>query len=840
MVIALKCFSRASSMIDNIRFAIRQLRKNPGFAALAILTLALGIGANAAMFTVIDSVLLRPLPYRDAGRIVAISPGAPTETVAQSTSWLNYRDIREQATQFNAVAAYMDDFSIAHTADSSQGVVAVKATATLFDVLGVKPVLGRAFVESDNQPGAPPVVILSYNFWKEHFASDPKAIGKQIRLGDEPHTIVGVLAEGLRFPSEEPDSVSGILVPVRPSSDKSFNRGANFLTVLGSLREGVTLPAAESEIESIQRQISRVDPEHSRDLHLHLIPYREVVTGQMKPVFLALGGALLLVLLIACANVANLQLARCLARSQELAVRTALGASRGALLAQMLTEGAVLCTIGALLGFALAELMVNGVHRLPPELLPRGDEIHLHSNIFLMLLGATAITTLLSSIIPAIVAMRSDPHAVLQDASRGSSAGPRRSRLSAMMVAGEVALSVVLLIAGGLMFRTLYKMEHLYLGFDERNLVSFMALPGNAAGFFSPGTPPPTREENSETERAYKPMAERLRNLPGVLDVAFTNDAPFSGVDLHTSFEIAGKPESEQLKDARALGRVISPGYNRVLEVAVIRGRAISEQDTATAPFVITINEACARKYFSGQDPIGTRIQIAGKDNGIPQPYTIVGVLANATQNRIAESAEPEIDIPYAQVLVTSKFYPLLIQPETAYLVRTRGKVDLAPEVKALFHQYAPDFALDSFTTIEAAHEQASLTHRVGLYLTSAFAGIAVVMVLAGLYGVLSQIVGQRRREIGIRMALGADRKWVLTMMLRRGLTLIGMGMGLGLLISVATVRSLRSFLFGVQPLDAATYAGVIVVLLALGTLAAWVPAHRAASIEPSEALRTE
>ena len=826
-------------MVDNIRFAVRQLRKNPGFAALSILTLALGIGANTAMFTVIDSVLLRPLAYRDADRIVAISPGEPGETTPKSTSWLNYRDIREQATQMRAVGAYMADFGITHTTDSSQAVVLLKATASLFDVLGIKPIMGRGFTDADNQPGAAPVALLCNGFWKEHFASDPQVIGKTLRVGDEPHTIIGVLPE-LRFPADESDTDLGLWIPIQPSSDNSFNRGANFLYVVGALRPGVNLRGAQSELEGIQRQIAKVDPEHARDLHLHFIPYREVVTGQAKAVFLALAGALLLVLLIACANVANLQLARCLARGQELAVRTALGASRRALLMQMLTEGAVLCTFGAGLGFALAELMVSGVHRLPEDLLPREHEIRLHGSVFLMLLAAAVITTLLSSLIPAIVAMRSDPHSVLQDASRGSSAGPRRSRLSALMVAVEVALSVVLLVAGGLMFRTLYKMEHLYLGFDEHNLVTFTALPGNAAGFFTPGVQAPTSEANSETERAYKPLAERLRSLPGVTDVAFTNDAPFSGVDLHTSFEVAGRAESEQPKNARALGRVISPGYERVLGVPVIRGRAISELDTASSPYVITVNEALAHTYFPGQDPLGLRIQIAGKDNGIPMPYTIVGITGNATQNQIAQSAEPEIDIPYAQVPVASKFYAFLVQPEAGYLLRTRGKMDIGPEVRALFHQYAPDFAIDSFTTIEAAHEHASLTHRVGLYLTSAFAGIAVVMVLAGLYGVLSQIVGQRRREIGIRMALGADRKWVLTMMLRRGLLLIVAGVGCGLLVSLGAVKSLRSFLFGVQPVDPMTYFGVVVVLLALGMLAAWVPAHRAASIEPSEALRTE
>lgn len=832
-------------MIENVRFALRQIRKNPGFATLAIVTLALGMGANAAMFTVIDSVMLRPLPYRDADRIVAVTTGAVAEHNAiHTTSWLNYLDIKEQARQFQSVAAYAIDFGVVRTSQISEASVSVKATATLFNALGITPSLGRPFLDGDNQPGAPNVVILTFPFWREHFGSDAHAIGQQVHIGDVPYTIVGVLPAGFRFSGK--DASSGVWIPYQPDSMSLKERNSNFLYVIGSLRAGVSRQAAQDELSSVARGIAQKDPEHAKDLKLRLVPLREVVILRVKPVFLALTGALILVLLIACANVANLLLARCLARGQELAVRTALGASRRALLLQMLTEGGVLCVIGAAVGIGLAQFMLEAVHHLPPDLIPRAEEIHLRLSVFFVLLGATIVVTLLSSIAPALVATRSDPQAVLQEGSRGASFGRGRSRLSGLMVAGEVALSVILLVSGGLMFRTLYKLQHIYLGFDEDNITSFIAFPGNAAGFFSFDKRQATSQDQSIALRVYQPMADKLRHLPGVVDVGYANALPYEGIDMHTSFDIVGRPAPpDQPNKNSVLMRAISGSYLRTMKTAVLRGRVINEEDTASSPYVVTINETMSKQYFSGQDPIGQQIDFAGRgkdreDSRMPLPYTIVGIVADSLQEQIGQPPLPEVDLPYPQIPANSFYYQVLVRQETNYVVKTHGPVEIVSAIRNAFHQAQPEFALDDFKTMRAAHDQADFNQRLGLDLVGSFAGIAVVMVLAGLYGVLSQIVGQRRREIGIRMALGADRAAILTMMFRNGFMLIGIGIAVGLTVSLGAEQTLKSFLYGVSPVDAITYIAVALILIVVGTLAALIPARRAASIEPTQALRAE
>jgi len=546
-------------------------------------------------------------------------------------------------------------------------------------------------------------------------------------------------------------------------------------------------------------------------------------------------------LLIASANVYNLLLERCLARSQELAVRTALGASRRDLFAQMLVEGGVLCVFGAAAGLALAHFMLMGVHRLPPDLIPRSQEIHIRATVFVALLVVAAIVTLLSSIVPAWIATRTDPQTVLQEGSRGTSGGPKRSRLSAAMVGGEVALSVVLLVSSGLMFRTLYKLQHVYLGFDESNVTQFLALPGNAAGFFTGVTKASAKAEqaNSIASRVYEPLLQKIQKLPGVESAAYTNSVPFQGIDMNSSIHVVGRPEEQTPKD-HAFVRAISAGFTQVMRVPVVRGRSITAADTASSPYVALINETLARRYFGSESPLGQQLDLGGKDTGMSKPYTIVGVTADVVQTKLGQPILPEIDVSYPQIPVTGFFYGFLVAPETNYLVRTRGSVEIAPAVRNLFHEAAPGFALEEVKTLESAHDEADFNQRLGLYLVAAFAGIAVIMVLAGLYGVLSQIVGQRRREIGIRMALGADRALILRMMLQRGLVLIGIGLGVGLLASLAAQQSLKSFLYGVSPVDAATYLAVAAVLIVVGMMAALIPARKAASIEPTQALRAE
>jgi predicted permease len=397
------------------------------------------------------------------------------------------------------------------------------------------------------------------------------------------------------------------------------------------------------------------------------------------------------------------------------------------------------------------------------------------------------------------------------------------------------------------MFRTLYNLQHLYLGFEENNITSFMAMPGSAAGFFTLKTSESTNQADSIALRVYAPMADKLRHLPGVVDAAFTNALPFEGIDMHTSWELVGRPRSpEDANKNQALLRAVSGRYQQLMATPVLRGRTITDEDTAASPYVLTINETLAKRYFPGQNPMGQQIDFGGKtmtdkiESGMQKPYTIVGVMADSIQSKIAEPVIPEIDLPYPQIPVASFYHQFLVASETNYVVKMHGSVEIASAIRNAFHESAPEFALDNFTTMQAAHDQADFNQRLGLYLVASFAGIAVVMVLAGLYGVLSQIVGQRQREIGIRMALGADRHQILRMMLRKGLVLISIGLAVGLLASLGAERSLTSFLYGVSPMDAITYVGVMITLLLVGILAALIPARRAASIEPTQALRAE
>lgn len=832
-----------TTLIGDLRYGLRTLAKNPGFTAVAVLTLALGIGANTAMFAVIDALLLRPLPFAHADRMMAVNAGVFNGGVfngnLQTTSWLNYSDVRSQSRLLEDVAGYFEDLGVVKTAKGSQAVWTLKITAGLLDLLGVRPELGRPILPSDNQPGAPPVVMLSDGLWRQDFGADPHILGKQIRVGDVPHTVLGVMPPGVPFPHNQPDG-AGVWLAFSPTPDMLTDRGSGFLYIVGRLKAGASRAAAQSELDRIARGIREKDPDNSAKLSFILEPYRDVVTASVRPVLLALGGALLLVLLIACVNVANLLLARCLARQQELAVRAALGASQGRLLRQMMSEGALLSAAGALAGLEIASLTLQAARHLPVGLVPRAEEIHLRPPVFLALVGFAGLATIISSLAPALAAMRTDPEDVLRGAARGSTAGRKRSRLAGWMVTGEVAISALLLVASGLMFHTLYNLEKVHLGFDPARVTSFMTVPATSAGFLSAG-PASGSGQGSVATRVYKPALEHLRHLPGVIDAAVVSAPPLAPFSMHTDFEIIGRPQSKQWRNEnRVLIRALIGSYNRVLGQPVIRGRPIADSDAAGAPYAVVINEAFARRYFAGEDPLGHRIGFGGKETGMLQPYTIVGVVGDAVQFGLNQTTEPEIDLPFEQVPADSFYYSVLVAFATHYVVKTQGGIDVNNAVRQVFREEAPDYALDNFQTLPAALDNASFNQRLGLYLIGSFAAMALIMVLAGLYGVLSQLVGQRRREIGVRMALGATRGSILRMILRQGAALIVTGLAVGLVASLAGGRVIRGFLFGVTPTDAWTYLAVAMVLAAVGLGAALLPARRAAKVDPIVALRYE
>jgi predicted permease len=825
------------ALLNDLTGALRQLRESPGLALLAILTLALGIGANTAIFTIIESVLLRPLPYADSDRLIYIGPAG--QPGFASTSWLNYRDLRDQASQLKTTAAYSEDVTVIESQQVSQSVVAPRTTPNLFSMLGAQALLGRTFLPAEGEAGGPQVVLLSEGLWRETFQADPQIIGKVVRLGGKPHTVVGVMPTSFSFPeSLGPDLGKGVWLPMQPTGEMLNERGYHFVNVVAAMQPGTTIVQAQRQIDAIAAHLPTGHDETK--LAFHATSYQETLTGPVRPTLLALFAALVLVLLIACANVSNLLIARCLGRQKEFAVRAALGASRLRLVRQLLAEGLMLSLCGCGVGLFLAQGAMTLLRKLPPGTIPRGDAIAIRWTVMLALAAIAMFTTLLSSLLPALLVARTHPQAALQAASRGLGSRSVSRRLSGWLVAGEVALSTLLLVGTGLLFHTLWNLQQSRLGFDTAHLTTFSAMPADAAGFSGMAVSQDiANAPQSVATLTYQPVLARIRQLPGVQSAALISSPPLSGLDIGTSFKIVGNADDRANRpDARI--SAVSGEYARTMGTPVVRGRMIDDDDVSTAPFVVVINESLAKKYFPGKDPLQQQIDLGGKDTGMLKLYTIVGVLADQVDSRVGGDVRPFILVPQQQIPTTSLFYQALLETVVNFVVKTHGELPVAQEMRSLFHQVAPGFALDNFQTMRQAVEKNTFNQRLGLSLVGSFAGLAVAMVIAGLYGVLSQLVSYRRREIGVRMALGATRQSVAQLVLREGSILIGAGLGAGLLLAFATARLIKGFLYQVQPLDIATYVAVAVTLSVVGVIASLLPARKAASVEPMQALRTE
>ena len=826
------------SLFHDLRYAVRQLGKSPGLTLLAILTLALGVGANTAIFTVIESVLLRPLPYAHSDRLFYIGSKSDKGTF-NTTSWLNYRDVRAQSKLLEDAAGYSEDVGVLETHDGSQSVVAPRVTTNLFSMLGAKPLLGRTFIEAEGQPGGAQVVLLSEGLWRESFHADQKIVGQTVKIGGKYLTVVGVMPNSFRFPETMgSDLQKGVWMPVQPTPEMLKDRGYHFFNVVAELRPGVTPAQAQRELDAIAAHVPRTKDDGAVTFGSGL--YQEILTGPVRPVLYGLLGALALVLLIACANVSNLLIARCLGRQQEFAVRAALGASRSRLIRQMLSEGMALSLLGCLVGVGLAQLAMLALRKLPDGTIPRADAISIHWTILLALAAIAMLTTVLSSLLPALLVARTNPQAALQAASRGLGSRSVSGKLSGGLVAGEVALSTLLLIGTGLLFHTIWNLEQAHLGFETAHVTTFTAMPADAAGFSSMAVSEDTGNAPiSVAALTYQPMLERMRHVPGVENAALATSPPLSSMNLGSSFEIVGQAK-DPAKQMNTRVTAVGGDYARALGTPIVRGRMIGDGDVLSTPFAIVINETLAKKYFPGEDPLGKQIDLGGKDTGMLKPYTIVGVLGDQVDRTVGSAPQPLILVPQQQIPTTSLFYQALLKTVVTFVVKTHGNIPVAVEMRSVFHQNAPGFALDNFQTMQDAVDQNTFSQRLGLYLVGSFAGLAVAMVFAGLYGVLSQLVSYRKREIGVRMALGATRLSVARLVLRQGSLLVGMGLIAGLVLAFAAGRLVKSFLYEVQPLDLWTYAAVVLALALIGLSASLLPARKAASIEPMQALRED
>lgn len=824
------------NLLYDMRYAIRQLRNTPGMALLAIFTLALGVGANTAIFTVIDSVLLRPLPYAHSDRLVFLGPGGDKPSFG-STSWLNFKDVQAQSKLMQDVAGYAEDVSVLEAKDASVSVVAPRVTPNLFPMLGAGPLLGRTFSSAEGLASGPPVVLLSEGLWHETFHSDPNIVGQVVKIGGKPSTVVGVMPASFRFPDNMgPDLQKGVWLPVQPTTEMLKERGYHFFNVVGVMKPEVTVKQLQQEVSAIAARI----PHEHEPVTFRVDSYQDVLTGPVRPVLIALFGALGLVLLIACANVSNLLIARALGRQQEFAVRAALGAGRSRLIGQMLSEGLLLSLLGCGVGIGLAELAMMGIRKLPDGTIPLVDSISIRWTVLLALAAIAALTTVLSSVLPALLVARANPQAALQAASRGVGSKSAGGRLSGWLVAGEVALSTLLLVGTGLLFRTLWNLQQSHLGFETEHVTTFTAMPADAAGFSGMAVSDDT--QNAPTSVAtitYQPLLERIRQLPGFEAAAMATAPPLSGMDLHSSFDILGLP-SDRSHHPEARVSAVSGDYAHTMGTPIARGRMIGDSDTLTTPFAAVVNETLVKQYFAGKDPIGKQINLGGKDTGMIKPYTIVGVLADQVDSNVGGSIQPLVLLPQQQIPTTSLFYQALLKTVVTFVVKTRGNIPVPQQMRTVFHQLAPGFALDNFQTMQEAVDKNTFSQRLGLYLVGSFAGLAIAMVIAGLYGVLSQLVSYRRREIGVRMALGATRASVAKLVLRQGSFLIGGGLLAGLVLALLSGRLIKGFLYQVKPLDAGTYIAVAVALTLIGLIAALIPARRAATIQPMQALRDE
>lgn len=815
------------SLSQDVRYALRTMRQSPGFTAVAILALGLGIGANTAIFSVIDAVLLRALPYKDAGRLVALTRVFP-QGRATSTSppkFLAWK--RATADAIEDVAVY--DFLGPGVSLSGEGepeqIKAIHASKDFFSLFGVMPVLGRTFSADEDLPGGPHVAVISYGLWQRRFGADAALIGRPIVLSGEPYTVIGITPRDF-----EPKPPADIWMPLQLEPNSRMH--GHYLLCGGRLKPGVTLAVANERMKAAAEQFRRQFPGVMGDRETAgVLPMQEMIIGNIRPVLLMLLGAVALVLLIACANVANLLLARAAARGKEVAVRTALGAGRARLIRQLLTESVVLAAAGGIFGLLLGHVGLKALVAFSPPEIPRLSEMAARSGLDPRILGFTVALSLVTGILfglaPAWHVSRADLSSTLKEGSGRTTSGASRHILRSVLVAGEVAIGLVLLIGAGLLVRSAASLRSVQAGFDTEHVLTFKtALTG-------------ARFSNTAavTEFARR-VTERLESLPGVQAAGLIINLPTQeGPDL--SFRVEGRPADATNANGDEQWRYVSPHAFKAMSIPLLRGRLFDERDNAAGPRVIIVNEAFARKYWPKGDAMGQRITIGGGTGPFADPTReVVGIAGNIRESGLDQNPPPVMYVPQAQVNDGLTALGNGILP-VAWVVRTAGNpLALAQTVRREVAAIDSQQALFDFRSMGDVLAKANANRRFVLLLLMVFAGVALLLAAVGIYGVMAYSVEQRSHEIGIRIALGADNGRVVSLVVRNGMMLAGAGLVIGLAGAFGLTRFLSSLLFGVKATDPSTFAGVAAALAAVALAASWIPARRATRVDPIAALR--
>ena len=810
------------NLMQDIRYPIRMLAKNPGFTFIAVLTLALGIGANTAIFSVVNGVMLNPLPYPQPARLVSMYRKV-FGFEHGSVPYLSFQDWQKQNRTTETMASYRDaNYNLTGMGEAERVPVG-QVSADFFKALGENPLMGRFFNSDEDRPGASPMIVLGEGFWKRKFGGAPDALGKTILLNGTGYTVIGIVRDNFKIFTD-----GQVYVPIGQWNDPTFrDRTISMgMDVVARLKPGVTVEQARADMDSVAREQAIDYPKSNGGMGITTIPLLQDLVGNRKPILLILLGAVGFVLLIACVNVANLLLARATGRARELAIRLALGASRGRIIRQLLMESILMALAGGVLGLAIAAWSTGAVLKLLPEAIPRMDEIGMDGRVLAFTFGASLLAGILFGLAPALKISRTDVQASLKEG--GRSVVRTRNRAQGVLVVAEMAMALVLLVGAGLMIRSVSELWHVKPGFDPHNAVEF-----------SIALAPDKASDAPKIRATYRQLLSGLEATPGVESAALmAGSLPLKGGDSDFPFWLEGMPKPAiESQMSLALWYATTPNYLKTMGIPLLRGRYLTDADNETAAQVMVIDEEFAKQYFGGANPVGKHINI----DMVNMSPEIVGVVGHVKHWSLDESTRPihaEMYIPFMQV--NDKLLPVVVNGATV-IVRTKGA--LAAALGAIREEVS---RLDSrqvmydTMTMEEIVTRSVRAQRFSMILLGAFALLALLLASIGIYGVISYLVGQRVNEIGVRMALGAQRKDVLRMIIGEGARLAAIGAGIGIVTALGLTRLMASQLYGVSVTDPITFAGVAIILVGVALFACYIPARRAMRVDPMVALRYE
>jgi putative ABC transport system permease protein len=806
-----------STLIKDIRYAVRMLLRSPGFTIVAVLALALGIGANTAIFSVVNAILLRSLPFRDPSSLVMVwekSKHSDRNVVSPA----NYLDWKSRNHVFGDLAAVIspEDFHLNLTgAGEPEELPGGAVSANFFQMIGVQPIIGRSFLPGEDTRGRDRVAIVSHQLWRRRFGSNVGIVGKSITLSGELYQVIGILPPDFLWNNRRTDV--WVLYVIDPGRDYRATSG-RYMDAVGRLKPDVTLQQAQAEMSEIARQLEGEHPEFNKNWGVNLVPLHEQTVGQVRPALLVLLASVAFVLLIACVNVANLLLARAAARQREIAVRAALGAGRWRLVRQLLTESTLLAACGGLLGLLLSSWGIEALVALAPASIPRLSEIRIDKGVFAFTALVSLATGILFGLAPAIEISKVNLNDALKEGGRTSTGDVRRHRVRGALVISEVALALVLLIGAGLMIRSFERLGAVNPGFRPDHLLTMKVL--------LTGTPP---SQDQPIIAFFREAVERLGRLPGVRSAGAINYLPLStGMASATSFTIVGQPDPGPGNEPGTDVRVVDPNYFRTMGIPLLQGRGFTAGDTQQSARVLIVSETLAHRYFPGENPVGKKLVIWWGDD---RPDEIVGVAGDILHEGLDARPEPMIYWPEARMPYNSM----------TLVARTEGDpMSIAPAAIKEIHAMRPDQPVADVRSMNAVEAESVSRQRFNMLLLAIFAAVALLLAVVGIYGVMAYGVTERTHEIGIRVALGAGRGDVLRAVMGRGLVLTIAGVGIGAVAAYALTRLMTSLLFGVRATDPATFAGVALLLAMVALAACYVPAWRATKVDPMVALRYE